>query len=293
MYRLCFCASLLVLAFAFTATAQEIPFKVEKGYLLITGKVGRDVPFEAAVSTGNTYSFYNGASLKRLGLKETSSSDLPALSISKESAVSVVAASQLTIADQKPVEVMMLPRPQAFDAMSQSLGRKIDFVLGVDYFDGRIVQIDFKSHVIRFLSKPPVEYKSETTTASTGAVRLIFRMTGNIQSIFGRMMTLPVADQITLNGTKVPSLLNTGVVMPVTAGPYVAKKFAAGGNSSSGRTTIGKVVIGDYEMDDVPAMLSDIRDDNDKLYSAVIGLGLLQNFTITLDFKDKWIVLEK
>jgi hypothetical protein len=293
MYRLCFCVSLLVLAFVFTATAQEIPFKVERGYLLITGKVGRDVPFEAAVSTGNTYSFYNGASLKRLGLKETSSSDLPALSISKESAVSVVAASQLTIADQKPVEVMMLPRPQAFDAMSQTLGRKIDFVLGVDYFDGRIVQIDFKSHVIRFLSKPPVEYKSETTTASTGPVRLIFRMTGNIQSIFGRMMTLPVADQITLNGTKVPSLLNTGVVMPVTAGPYVAKKFAAGGNTSSGRTTIGKVVIGDYEMDDVPAMLSDIRDDNDKLYSAVIGLGLLQNFTITLDFKDKWIVLEK
>jgi hypothetical protein len=293
MYRLCFCVSLLVLAFVFTATAQEIPFKVERGYLLITGKVGRDVPFEAAVSTGNTYSFYNGASLKRLGLKETSSSDLPALSISKESAVSVVAASQLTIADQKPVEVMMLPRPQAFDAMSQTLGRKIDFVLGVDYFDGRIVQIDFKSHVIRFLSKPPVEYKSETTTASTGPVRLIFRMTGNIQSIFGRMMTLPVADQITLNGTKVPSLLNTGVVMPVTAGPYVAKKFAAGGNTSSGRTTIGKVVIGDYEMDDVPAMLSDIRDDNDKLFSAVIGLGLLQNFTITLDFKDKWIVLEK
>jgi hypothetical protein len=293
MYRPCVCASLLVLAFVFTATAQEIPFKVEKGYLLITGKVGRDMPFEAAVSTGNTYSFYNGASLKRLGLKETSSSELPGLSISKESAVSVVAASQLTIADQKPVEVMMLPRPQAFDAMSQTLGRKIDFVLGVDYFDGRIVQIDFKSHVIRFLSKPPVEYKSETTTASTGPVRLIFRMTGNIQSIFGRMMTLPVADQITLNGTKVPSLLNTGVVMPVTAGPYVAKKFAAGGNTSSGRTTIGKVVIGDYEMDDVPAMLSDIRDDNDKLYSAVIGLGLLQNFTITLDFKDKWIVLEK
>ena len=62
---------------------------------------------------------------------------------------------------------------------------------------------------------------------------------------------------------------------------------------TSGRTTISKVVIGEYEMDDVPAMLSDIRDDNEKLYSAVIGLGLLQNFTITLDFKNKWIVLGK
>jgi hypothetical protein len=292
MYRFCFCAWLVVLAFAHAAAAQEIPFKVEKGYLLITGKVGRDVPFEAAVSTGNTYSFYNGGSLKRLGLFETSSSELPGLSISKESAVSVVPATQLTVADQKPVEVMMLPRPEAFDAMSRSLGRKIDFVLGVDYFDGRIVQIDFKSHVIRFLNKPPVEYKSETASAPGGPVRLVFHMNGNVQTIFGRMMTLPVADDITLNGTKAPSLLNTGVVMPVTAGPYVAKKFA-NGKESNGRTTISKVVIGDYEMDDVPAMLSDIRDDNEKLYSAVIGLGLLQNFTITLDFKNKWIVLEK
>jgi len=292
MYRFCFCACLVVVAFTFTAAAQEIPFKVEKGYLLITGKVGRDMSFEAAVSTGNTYSFYNGASLKRLGLFETSSSELPGLSISKESAVSVVPASQLTVADQKPIEVMMLPRPEAFDAMSRSLGRKIDFVLGVDYFDGRIVQIDFKSHIIRFLNKPPVEYRSDASAVSGGPVRLIFHMTGNVQTIFGRMMTLPVADDITLNGTKAPSLLNTGVVMPVTAGPYVAKKFA-NGKESTGRTTINKVVIGDYEMDDVPAMLSDIRDDNDKLYSAVIGLGLLQNFTITLDFKNKWIVLEK
>ena len=292
MSRLCFCATLLVFIFALSSAAQEIPFKVEKGYLLVGGKIKQDAAFEAAVSTGSTYSFYNGSSLKKLHLKESTSNDIPNSAISKESAVSLVYVPQLTVADQKPVEIRMLPRPKAFEAMSQALGRNVDFVLGADYFDGRIVQIDFRSHVIRFLSKAPVDYKPGTSTTESGGIRLIFRMTGHIQSIFGNMMTLPVADEVTLNGNKVPSLLNTGVVMPVTAGPYVANKLATG-KESGGRTTISKVALGDYEMADVPAMLSDIRDDNDKLYSAVIGLGLLQNFTITFDWKNKWIMLEK
>jgi predicted aspartyl protease len=80
--------------------------------------------------------------------------------------------------------------------------------------------------------------------------------------------------------------------MPVTVGPYVSKRLMTG-KESSGRTTISKVALGDYEMTDVPAMLSEIKDDNDKLYSAVIGLGVLQNFIITFDWKNKWIVLEK
>ena len=46
-------------------------------------------------------------------------------------------------------------------------------------------------------------------------------------------------------------------------------------------------------MTDVPVRLSDIKDQYDKSYNAILGLGLLQNFTITLDWKNKWIVLEK
>jgi len=292
MSRLSFCAVLIVFVFTVSAAAQEIPFKIEKGYLLIAGKIKQDIPFEAAVSTGSTYSFYNGSSLKKLRLVESTSNDISGSAISKESAVSLVYVPQLALADQKPIELTMLPRPKAFEAMSQALGRNIDFVLGADYFEGRIVQFDFRSHVIRFLDKAPVDYKPGTSTTGSGTIRMIFKMTGHVQSIFGDMRTLPVADEITLNGNKVPSLLNTGVVMPVTAGPYIAKRLA-NGKESTGRTTISKVSVGDYEMADVPAMLSDIKDDNDKLYGAVVGLGLLQNFTITFDWKNKWIVLEK
>jgi len=292
MSRISFCAILLVLAFAFSASAQQIPFKMEKGYLLITGKIQGDLPFEAAVYTGNLYSFYNESSLKKLRLFETNSNDIPDSGISKENALTLVYVPQITVADQKPVELRMLPRHEVFDAMSKALGRKIDFILGADYFEGRIVQIDFRSHVISFLDRPTLDYASGIPTPEPGAVRVVFRMAGHVQSMFGTMMTLPVADEVTLNGNKVPSLLNTGVIMPITARPSAAKKLTTG-KDSAGPATISKVVLGDYEMTDVPVRLDDVKDDYDKSYNAIIGLGLLQNFTITFDWKNKWIVLEK
>ena len=291
MSRLYFCASLLVLAFAVTtAAAQEIPFKIEKGYLLISGKVNGDLPFEAAVSTGNLYSFYNESSLKKLRLFETSTNDIPGTALTGEKALSMVYVPQMTIADQKPVEVRMLPRRDALDAMSKAVGRKIDFILGADYFDGRVVQIDFKSLVFRFLDNAPFEYKSGTFQSADGGIRFVARMTGNIQSMFGNMLTLPVADDVSINGNKASSLLNTGVVMPVIAQANVAKLPTT--KDSSAPQTI-KVALGQYELTGVPVRVDNVRDDYDKSYTAILGLGLLQNFTITFDWKDKWIVMEK
>jgi len=288
MFRLCFCASLLVFTLAFAATAQEIPFKIEKGYLLISGTVKGDLPFEAAVSTGSPYSYYNEASLKKLRLTESSSNDIPGTVFTKDNAMTLVYAP-ITIADQKQAEMRMLTRREAFDAISRALGRKIDFILGADYFDGRIVQLDFRSHVVRFLKEAPFEYKSGTFASQDGGVRFVARMTGNTQSVFGNMVTLPVADEVTLNGNKAPSLINTGVIMPVTAKPNLAKGAE---KASSGTPTID-VALGTYQMTTVPVRLDDVKDQYDKSYNAILGLGLLQNFTITLDWKDKWIVLEK
>jgi hypothetical protein len=285
MSRLWCCSTLLVFAFAAAAAAQEIPFKVEKGYLLIAGTVKGDIPFEAAVFTGNTYSFYNEASLKKLRLIESSSNDIPGTVLTKDNALTLAYAS-LKIADQKPADVRMLARHEAFDAMSHALGRKIDFILGADYFDGRIVQFDFRSHLVRFLSDPPFEYKPGTFSSPDGGIRVVSRMSGNIQSVFGTMLTLPVVEDVMLNGSKAPALLNTGAVMPVTAPPNLAKK-----SGSSPATT--RVTLGNYEMSEVPVRVSDVKDEYDKSYTAIMGLGLLQNFTTTLDWKNKWIVLER
>ncbi|HEY2867230.1 MAG TPA: hypothetical protein VGJ02_09070 [Pyrinomonadaceae bacterium] len=288
MFRLCFCAGLVVFAFVFTAAAQEIPFKIEKGYLLIDGKAKGDLPFEAAVSTGSPYSYYNEASMKKLRLTESSSSDIPGTVFTKDNAMTLVYAT-LAVADQKPTEIRTLARREAFDAISKALGRKIDFILGADYFDGLIIQFDFKTHVVRILDKPAFEYKPGTFASQDGGVRFVSRMTGNTQSMFGNMLTLPVSDDVTLNGSRSPSLLNTGVVMPVIARPSAAKDVAKG---SSGQTTV-KVALGSYEMAGVPIRLDDVKDEYDRSYSSILGLGLMQNFTITLDWKNKWIVLEK
>jgi hypothetical protein len=148
------------------------------------------------------------------------------------------------------------------------------------------VQFDFRSHLVRFLSDPPFEYKPGTFSSPDGGIRVVSRMSGNIQSVFGTMLTLPVVEDVMLNGSKAPALLNTGAVMPVTAPPNLAKK-----SGSSPATT--RVTLGNYEMSEVPVRVSDVKDEYDKSYTAIMGLGLLQNFTTTLDWKNKWIVLER
>jgi hypothetical protein len=292
MSRIPYCALFIVFVLCISVAAQEIPFKIEKGYLLIGGKAKQEFDFEAAVFTGSAYSFYDGSALKKMHLTQTNSNEMLTSKISREDAITLAYVPGIVVADQKPIELTMRRFPKGYEAMSQALGRNVDFILGVDYFDGKIVQFDFKSRTMRFLDKPPFDYDSAPTSSPSGGVRLVFKMDGHTQTVFGNMITLPVADEITLNGVKAPSLLNTGVVMPVTVGPYIAKKVA-GGKESSGRTTLSKVAVGSYEMADVPATLSEIRDENEKLYTAVLGLGLLQNFTITFDWKNKWIVLEK
>jgi hypothetical protein len=52
----------------------------------------------------------------------------------------------------------------------------------------------------------------------------------------------------------------------------------------------------DYEINDVPATLFGENtgfDRNSREYGGIIGLGVLQNFLFTLDFKDKTIILEE
>jgi len=289
MSRFCFSAALVVLVLTFAAAAQEVPFKLEKGFLLVSGKAKGDLPFEAAISTGSPYSYYNESSLKKLRLTESSSADIPGTVFTKDNAMTLVYAT-LSLADQKPVEIRTLARHEAFDRMSQALGRKIDFILGADYFDGRIVQIDFKSHVVRFLKDPPIEtYQAGTFQSPDGGIRFVAQMTGNTRSMFGNMVTLPVADEVMLNGNKAPALINTGIVMPVTAKPNLGKGAEKGASGTPALT----VVLGSYEMPGVPVRLEDVKDLYDKSYNAILGLGLRQNFTITLDWKNKWIVLEK
>jgi hypothetical protein len=266
----------------------EIPFTLEKGFIVITAKAEKDVPMQAVVFTGSPYSYFNKDLLKRLKLDLRSTNET-LTSLSREEAITFADIRDFIVADEKPVEVRM--RPRSLETIIKAVGHNIDAILGIDYLDGRIVQFDFQKHVLRFLDKPPFDY---TNTNREGRVALAFRMEEHLRTVFGSSISLPVTESVMLNGQKMRTLFNTAVAYPVSIGPFAKKRFSFGKEAeSSGRVQLSSVNLGGYDMTGVPALLRNDWDDDEKRYAAVLGIGLLQNFIVTFDWKNKWIALER
>jgi len=291
--------SIIVLIFitAMSCCAAEVPFTLEKGYIVISAKAKKDIPIEAAIFTGSSYSYFNENVLKRLHLQLGYTNDLPVTGASSENALVFADISGIVVGDEKPVEVKM--RTQSFDSMIKAIGRNIDVILGVDYFDGKIVQFDFQKRVIGFLDKPPVDYGSARSSTGPGTVRLMFKMDEHYQTFYGTMFSLPVAEEVFLNGAKLRTLFNTGVAFPVSISPFATKQYSFGkvpDNNSTARIQLKSISLDGYEMADVPALLVGKGSgwaENENRYRAVVGIGLMQNFNVTFDWKNKMIVLER
>ena len=287
-----FCIAVLVQAFALYAAAGEIPFTLEKGYIVVNGQAGKGQPVEAVIFTGSTFSFCDRELLKRLKVDLSSTNDLQ-VGVSKEQSITFANVPGVTFADERLVEVKM--RQRSFDVIEKNIGHNIDMILGVDYLNGRILQIDFGKRVIRFLDKPPFDYQSATSTGPSG-LHLAMRMEEHLRTIFGDAISLPITESVTLNGNRIRTLFDTGSVYPVSIGPFAAKRYSFGTAPEKGgtaKTQLRSVDLAGYEMTDVPALLNSTWEDTETRYAAMIGIGVMQNFVVTFDWKNKWIALEK
>jgi len=77
---------------------------------------------------------------------------------------------------------------------------------------------------------------------------------------------------------------------------YQRKKNSIGsvnGKDQFAKVQLKSVDLGGYELTDVPAMIKGTWEDVETRYSAVIGVGVMQNFTVTFDWKNKWVALQK
>lgn len=283
----------LTVSLSMFAYSSEIPFTIEKGFVIISGKAGNE-PIQAALFTGSTFSFFNHDLIRRLKVDLSSTNDLQ-VGVSKENALTFANIPGVTFADQRPAEVKM--RQKSFDAIEKVLGHKLDAIIGLDYLNERIVQLDFKKRVIRFLDKPPFDYEStDRLTDPSNKIQVAMRMDEHLRTIFGDPVSMPITNEIKLNGFSVRALFDTGVAYPVTIAPFAAKKDSIGAvpaKESFSKVQLKSIDLDGYDMTDVPALINSAWDDTETRYAAVIGIGIMQNFTVTFDWKNKWIALER
>ena len=293
MMRIFFSLTVAIFTLSATALCGDIPFTLEKGFVIISGKSKDGQPIQAAVFTGSSFSYASKDALKRLKLQMRLSSELLGGG-TQENSIPFATVPDLTFADQQPVEVKM--RERSFDTIEKSLGHRLDMIIGLDYLNGRIVQIDFKNRVLRFLDKAPFDYTSAGKAGPNGEVRLTMRMEEHMRTLFGTPISMPITEEIKINGSSVRTLFDTGVAYPVIVGPFAAKKNSLAGAPSKEETAkvqLKSVSLSGYEMADVPALVRGSWDDTETRYAAIVGVGVMQNFTVTFDWKNKWIALER
>lgn len=280
---------LIVMAGSLSCFAGEIPFTLEKGFIIVPAKILKDVPVDVAISTGSPYSFLNPELIKPHNIHLRYTAEGP-ITGSHDKIINYAEVPDVIVADQKPISLNMQYR--SFETMDKAIGRQIGAILGADFFKGKIIQIDFKKKVLIFLDKSPIDYQG-----AVDAKTLVFKMDQLFRAFDARELSLPVVDGTSYNGSKVRTMFDTGTAFPVTISPAATKEFSFGPMPDKGTskvTQLKTVSLNSLQFSDVPAKLVGRDagfDESLHDYGAIIGVGVMQNFIVTFDWKEKMLVL--
>jgi hypothetical protein len=285
-----FLASLTLFILGTACFAQDVPFTIEKGFIIVPAKVIKGVPVEVAISTGLHSSVVESAPYEKFKLNAGYTNDGP-VSSGNDRAYLFMDIADVIVGNAKPTSLKMALSPQF--GVGKKIGRDIFAVLGADFFKGKIVQFDFSRMVLRFLDK----YSADESNAKSTVMK--FKMDAAVDTPVNLAIPLPVVSEILFNGKSLRTLITTGVASPALISAGALKQLQLGPVPEKGKTAVGKIPllkIYDIELKDVPALFfgKDAGFEQERAsYDAVLGLGLLKNFILTFDFKEKIVTLER
>ena len=253
----------------------EIPFELREGLLWLKVSTPRSSePLNFLVDTGAGASVLNRSTADRLRLKLGSAVNVRGVS-------SILTGYRLQGVSVRAGDVPLPADYIALDLnqLSSSCAQPVDGLLGVDFFRGRVVQLDFESHRIRIL---PAQPKSKFDNS----LRLQLRPCG---------MRVPV----TVNGQKRQWVrLDTGCATPLQWVTSRVKatdcnpKVAIGLAEVAIPQTQTTVEIGPHKFENVPTGLHE-----QPIFAGEAGLlgnGLLSRFRrVTIDAKSRRLILER
>lgn len=271
--------------------ASELPFVVEKGHVIVKAMIKGDVPVEMILATGAEFSIVDGGLLQKYKLTAYYTNDGPVTGTSLDRTYSFSTVPDIRVGEAKIVSLNM--RFGTFGEVSKKIGREIFGSLGADFFKGRTVQFDFVNKVLRFLPEAAAKALKEAP-AGAASSRTMLPM-----AFYKEGTTLPIVESVTYDGKKVKTLLDTGTVAVVSLSPSATKQLGLSPPPEKSQPRAGKVAslkFNDYELTEVPISLVPKGSGFDrdlKEFGAIAGIGLLQNFVITFDFRSKVVVLEQ
>jgi hypothetical protein len=271
--------------------AADIAFTIEKGYLIVPVKIKNDISVEMVVATGSDVSMIDFDAAKKYQLR-LSYTGVGVITGSNDRTVTFSDVNGIIIGDEKPTSLYM--KLLGLDSIKKKTGRDIFGILGSDFFKGKTIKIDFKNKVLSLVKQSD----SKNAETNKNQNRLVFKIDYSKPNVFGSEIVLPVGNEILLNGKKIKSLFDTGNAFPISILSSGIKElgFETPEKETVKPSQVKSVKFFDYEMVDVPSVSvgkNSSLDRDTKDFGSIVGIGILQNFTVTFDYKNKLIILEK
>jgi hypothetical protein len=292
---LAFCCAPYAVEAAVGDTVSEVPFIFEKGHVIVPVKIKGNKSVEVILSTGAEHSGINTALLEKYKLQASYTGE-GVITGTNDLTYSFATVPDIQIGDIKLASMNLRFGSSGPMMVSEKLGREIFGVFGIDFFKGRVVQFDFKKSVVRFLPEAlPELLQNEKDGAAPG--RAVLRM-GSYTDNNGKDWTRPIVENVTFDGKKIKTLLDTGTLTVLSLSSSASKQLGLSLPPENGAPRVDKVSslrLADMELNNVPVTLhakgSDF-DRNARGFGAIGGVALLQNFITTFDFRHGFVILE-
>jgi hypothetical protein len=270
----------------------EVPFTFEMGHVVVRAMIKREVPVDVILATGSEHSVMDAGLLQKYKLPAYYAAE-GVVTGRNDRTYSFSTVPDLRVGEVKDASLNMRFGP-SMGEISRRVGREVFGMLGADFFKGRVVQFDFGKKVVRFLPQSPAEVPKEQQAAAAAAGRISLPMRS-----YDHKVALPVVENVTFEGKKIKTLLDTGTVTVVSLSSSAAKQIGLTSPPEKGAPLDDKVKslrFGEYELNDVPVLLyakGSNFDRDYKEFGAVAGAILLQNFVVTFDYRKQVVTLER
>lgn len=273
----------------------EIPFDFVRNEILVQVKVNGKGPFNMMLDTGTDPSAIDLATAKELGLKLSSAGGPVSgggtdRNLAYETKLPLVEAGGLRAKNLSAVALDL-------SKVGERLGRPLHGVLGHSLLNGRVVQIDYANHVVRFYSQSPFTKADKKANTAKRTV-LSFRYDDNV-----------LIDDVFVNGKKMVGNFDTGssgsfhltpaavsylgLEDEVNRAP-VSTSVGYNNVSENREGKLSNVTIGGVSVDQPSVIFFGKGNGRDKKpWGMNIGNLFLKDFVVTIDYRSKLITLEK
>lgn len=277
-------------------TATEIPFSFQQGLIIVDAKIKDNIPVHVVIATGMEHSVTDISLLQKYELGAFYAAD-GEVTGRNDKTFSFTKVSGVKVGNSKTKELML--RFGSVAELSRMAGKEIFAALGADFFEGQVLQLDFKNNVIRFLAQIPPDRSDPKHPNFNAAGATVLRMAPKADDFVRKTYMVPRVKDVQMNGQKTNLLFDSGITTMLALSASTGKKVGLTVPAEKEPPRDDKVTLR-LDANEFPDVAATIyakgtgADQNlSKSGGAVAGSFFLQKFVSTFDYKKGVIVLER